>query len=171
MLLFLFYYILVGCWVQAVSLIIEARWIGWCYCICMSEVNYFLSPKARAENCLCYSTWFTSYYGVTWSSKNSCMSFSSLSSKLLNSIIPCWIWDSWMSDWPCIPQYQYQYQVICSVLQLLNLIIKDNTDFQENACLVGLVSTIYLFIYLYTYINIYFYGECFVFLFLLGGGV
>ena len=31
-------------------------------------------------------------------------------------------------------------QVICSVLQIINQIIKDNTDFQENACLVGLVS-------------------------------
>lgn len=35
-------------------------------------------------------------------------------------------------------------QVICSVLQVLNQIIKDNTDFQENACLVGLVSTMYI---------------------------
>lgn len=32
-------------------------------------------------------------------------------------------------------------QVICSVLQIINQIIKDNTDFQENACHVGLVST------------------------------
>jgi hypothetical protein len=31
-------------------------------------------------------------------------------------------------------------RVICAVLQLINEIIKDNTDFQENACLVGLVS-------------------------------
>ncbi|KAF8407462.1 hypothetical protein HHK36_006595 [Tetracentron sinense] len=30
--------------------------------------------------------------------------------------------------------------VISSVLQIINQIIKDNTDFQENACLVGLVS-------------------------------
>ncbi|PON41696.1 Phosphorylase kinase, gamma catalytic subunit [Parasponia andersonii] len=29
-------------------------------------------------------------------------------------------------------------RVICSVLQIINQIIKDNTDFQENACLVGL---------------------------------
>jgi hypothetical protein len=35
------------------------------------------------------------------------------------------------------------FQVICSVLQLINQIIKDNTDFQENACLVGLVSPMY----------------------------
>lgn len=33
-------------------------------------------------------------------------------------------------------------QVICSVLQVLNQIIKDNTEFQENACLVGLVSVV-----------------------------
>ncbi|MFS8030911.1 putative protein kinase STE-STE-Pl family [Helianthus anomalus] len=33
-------------------------------------------------------------------------------------------------------------QVICSVLQVLNQIIKDNTDFQENACLVGLVPVV-----------------------------
>ncbi|XP_076885577.1 MAP3K epsilon protein kinase 1-like isoform X6 [Bidens hawaiensis] len=33
-------------------------------------------------------------------------------------------------------------QVICSVLQVLNQIIKDNTDFQENACLVGLVPLV-----------------------------
>ena len=32
------------------------------------------------------------------------------------------------------------FQVTCSVLQLINEIIKDNTDFQENASLVGLVS-------------------------------
>ena len=32
------------------------------------------------------------------------------------------------------------FQVTCSVLQLVNEIIKDNTDFQENASLVGLVS-------------------------------
>ncbi|KAL5168945.1 MAP3K epsilon protein kinase 1 [Glycine soja] len=29
-------------------------------------------------------------------------------------------------------------RIICSVLQLINQIVKDNTDFQENACLVGL---------------------------------
>ncbi|CAH1414739.1 unnamed protein product [Lactuca virosa] len=33
-------------------------------------------------------------------------------------------------------------QVICSVLHVLNQIIKDNTDFQENACLVGLVPVV-----------------------------
>lgn len=33
-------------------------------------------------------------------------------------------------------------QVTCSVLQVLNQITKDNTGFQENACLVGLVSTV-----------------------------
>jgi hypothetical protein len=31
-------------------------------------------------------------------------------------------------------------RVICAVLQLINEIVKDNTDFLENACLVGLVS-------------------------------
>lgn len=31
-------------------------------------------------------------------------------------------------------------QVICAVLQIINQIIRDNFDFQENACLVGLVS-------------------------------
>lgn len=36
-------------------------------------------------------------------------------------------------------------RVICSVLQLLNLIIKDNTDFQENACLVGLIPVVMSF--------------------------
>ncbi|KAK1438060.1 hypothetical protein QVD17_03863 [Tagetes erecta] len=36
-------------------------------------------------------------------------------------------------------------QVICSVLQVLNQIIKDNTDFQENACLVGLVPVVMTF--------------------------
>ncbi|XP_071693816.1 MAP3K epsilon protein kinase 1-like isoform X2 [Rutidosis leptorrhynchoides] len=33
-------------------------------------------------------------------------------------------------------------RVICSVLQVLNQIIKDNTDFLENACLVGLVPVV-----------------------------
>ncbi|KAA3468005.1 Serine/threonine-protein kinase sepA [Gossypium australe] len=33
-------------------------------------------------------------------------------------------------------------RVICSVLQLLNHIIKENTDFQENACLVGFIPLI-----------------------------
>nr|GMC75635.1 MAP3K epsilon protein kinase 1-like [Ipomoea batatas] len=36
-------------------------------------------------------------------------------------------------------------RVICSVLQVLNLIIKDNTDFQENACLVGLIPVVMSF--------------------------
>ncbi|KAK9052628.1 hypothetical protein SSX86_029258 [Deinandra increscens subsp. villosa] len=36
-------------------------------------------------------------------------------------------------------------QVICSVLQVLNQIVKDNTDFQENACLVGLVPVVMAF--------------------------
>lgn len=36
-------------------------------------------------------------------------------------------------------------RVICSVLQVLNQIIKDNTDFQENACLVGLVPVVMSF--------------------------
>ncbi|KAH9707000.1 MAP3K epsilon protein kinase 1 [Citrus sinensis] len=31
-----------------------------------------------------------------------------------------------------------QTRVICSILQLINQIVKDNSDFQENACLVGL---------------------------------
>ncbi|KAL3504016.1 hypothetical protein ACH5RR_033857 [Cinchona calisaya] len=35
--------------------------------------------------------------------------------------------------------------VICCVLQLLNQIIKDNTDFQENACLVGLIPVVMSF--------------------------
>ena len=30
------------------------------------------------------------------------------------------------------------------MLQIINQIIKDNTDFQENACLVGLVSTTFI---------------------------
>ncbi|CAA2963386.1 MAP3K epsilon kinase 1-like [Olea europaea subsp. europaea] len=36
-------------------------------------------------------------------------------------------------------------RVICSVLQVLNLIIRDNTDFQENACLVGLIPVVMSF--------------------------
>ncbi|XP_044488879.1 MAP3K epsilon protein kinase 1-like isoform X2 [Mangifera indica] len=33
-------------------------------------------------------------------------------------------------------------RVICSVLQLINQIIKDNSDFLENACLVGLIPVV-----------------------------
>ncbi|PIN06315.1 MEKK [Handroanthus impetiginosus] len=33
-------------------------------------------------------------------------------------------------------------RVICSVLQVLNQIIKNNTEFQENACLVGLIPVV-----------------------------
>uniref|UniRef100_A0A5B7A969 non-specific serine/threonine protein kinase n=1 Tax=Davidia involucrata TaxID=16924 RepID=A0A5B7A969_DAVIN len=36
-------------------------------------------------------------------------------------------------------------RVLCSVLQVLNQIIKDNTDFQENACLVGLIPVVMSF--------------------------
>ncbi|XP_050230992.1 MAP3K epsilon protein kinase 1-like isoform X2 [Mercurialis annua] len=36
-------------------------------------------------------------------------------------------------------------RVICSVLQLINQIIKENTDFQENACLVGLIPVVMSF--------------------------
>lgn len=36
-------------------------------------------------------------------------------------------------------------RVICSVLQIINQIIKDNTDFQENACLVGLIPVVMSF--------------------------
>ncbi|XP_042009966.1 MAP3K epsilon protein kinase 1-like isoform X2 [Salvia splendens] len=36
-------------------------------------------------------------------------------------------------------------RVICSVLQVLNQIIKDNTEFQENACLVGLIPIVMSF--------------------------
>ncbi|KAM2422529.1 MAP3K epsilon protein kinase 1-like [Malus sylvestris] len=36
-------------------------------------------------------------------------------------------------------------RVICSVLQIINRIIKDNTDFLENACLVGLIPVIMSF--------------------------
>ncbi|XP_057478364.1 LOW QUALITY PROTEIN: MAP3K epsilon protein kinase 1-like [Actinidia eriantha] len=35
--------------------------------------------------------------------------------------------------------------VTCSVLQVLNQIIKDNSDFQENACLVGLIPVVMSF--------------------------
>lgn len=34
-------------------------------------------------------------------------------------------------------------QVMCAVLQVLNQIIKDNTDYLENACLVGFVSFVF----------------------------
>ncbi|KAK9115590.1 hypothetical protein Sjap_014537 [Stephania japonica] len=33
-------------------------------------------------------------------------------------------------------------RVICSVLQIINQIIKDNTDIQENACLVGMIPVV-----------------------------
>ncbi|GAB4844259.1 MAP3K epsilon protein kinase 1 [Ancistrocladus abbreviatus] len=33
-------------------------------------------------------------------------------------------------------------RIICSVLQVINHIIKDNSDFQENACLVGLIPVV-----------------------------
>ncbi|CAA7050997.1 unnamed protein product [Microthlaspi erraticum] len=36
-------------------------------------------------------------------------------------------------------------RVICGVLQLINEIIKDNIDFQENACLVGLIPVVISF--------------------------
>ncbi|KAL4638262.1 hypothetical protein ACB092_03G134800 [Castanea dentata] len=36
-------------------------------------------------------------------------------------------------------------RVICAVLQIINQIIKDNTDFQENACLVGLIPLVMSF--------------------------
>nr|XP_048319255.1 MAP3K epsilon protein kinase 1-like [Ziziphus jujuba var. spinosa] len=36
-------------------------------------------------------------------------------------------------------------RVICSVLQIINQLIKDNTDFQENACLVGLIPVVMSF--------------------------
>ena len=42
----------------------------------------------------------------------------------------------------CVADQFLSFQVICSVLQVLNQIIKDNTEFQENACLVGLVSAL-----------------------------
>ena len=41
-------------------------------------------------------------------------------------------------------------QVICAVLQIINQIIKDNTDFQENACLVGLVSTTVIQVFMFS---------------------
>lgn len=34
----------------------------------------------------------------------------------------------------------FSKQVTCAVLQVLNQIIKDNNEFLENACLIGLVS-------------------------------
>uniref|UniRef100_A0A175YQP2 non-specific serine/threonine protein kinase n=2 Tax=Daucus carota subsp. sativus TaxID=79200 RepID=A0A175YQP2_DAUCS len=36
-------------------------------------------------------------------------------------------------------------RVVCSVLQVLNVIIRDNTDIQENACLAGLIPSIMSF--------------------------
>ncbi|KAG1330836.1 MAP3K epsilon protein kinase 1 [Cocos nucifera] len=36
----------------------------------------------------------------------------------------------------------FPLQVICSVLQIINHIIKDNVGFQENACLVGLIPVV-----------------------------
>ncbi|XP_057963230.1 MAP3K epsilon protein kinase 1-like isoform X2 [Malania oleifera] len=36
-------------------------------------------------------------------------------------------------------------RIICSVLQIINQIIRDNTDFQENACLVGLIPVVMSF--------------------------
>ncbi|XP_043716021.1 MAP3K epsilon protein kinase 1-like isoform X3 [Telopea speciosissima] len=36
-------------------------------------------------------------------------------------------------------------RVICSVLQMINLIIKDNTDYLENACLIGLIPVVMSF--------------------------
>ncbi|GJN01455.1 hypothetical protein PR202_ga18722 [Eleusine coracana subsp. coracana] len=39
----------------------------------------------------------------------------------------------------------YPLQIICSVLQLINCIIKDNPGFLENACLVGLIPVVMSF--------------------------
>jgi hypothetical protein len=36
------------------------------------------------------------------------------------------------------------------VLQIINQIIKDSTDFQENACLVGLVSTTNILVFMFS---------------------
>ncbi|KAL8139902.1 hypothetical protein V2J09_005923 [Rumex salicifolius] len=36
-------------------------------------------------------------------------------------------------------------RVLCSVLQVINQIVRDNTDFQENACLVGLIPVVMSF--------------------------
>ncbi|KAF5737927.1 Mitogen-activated protein kinase kinase kinase 7 [Tripterygium wilfordii] len=36
-------------------------------------------------------------------------------------------------------------RVMCSVIQLINNLVKDNTDFQENACLVGLIPVVMSF--------------------------
>lgn len=48
----------------------------------------------------------------------------------------------------CLIIFFNNLQVICSVLQVLNQIIKDNTEFQENACLVGLVSVVQIYLLL-----------------------
>lgn len=38
----------------------------------------------------------------------------------------------------------FRLQVTCAVLQLINQIIKDNSGFQENACLIGFVSIMFI---------------------------
>ncbi|KAL6004189.1 hypothetical protein ACLOJK_004736 [Asimina triloba] len=35
-----------------------------------------------------------------------------------------------------------KHRVVCSILQIINQIVKDNTDFQENACLIGLIPVV-----------------------------
>lgn len=52
-------------------------------------------------------------------------------------------------------------QVICSVLQVLNQIIKDNTEFQENACLVGLVSVVQIYLLLSVCIHVVKKSTCY----------
>ncbi|XP_026659914.2 MAP3K epsilon protein kinase 1-like isoform X4 [Phoenix dactylifera] len=41
-----------------------------------------------------------------------------------------------------VPKNRLHLQVICSVFQIINHIIKDNIGFQENACLVGLIPVV-----------------------------
>ena len=94
--------------------------------VSVPKASVVLQSLARANTELRNTEWFPPADGTSWTPHKPCMQF-----------YFCFT-NFWLS--PYTEKLSvYFLQIICSTLQLINCIVKDNPGFLENASLVGLV--------------------------------
>lgn len=121
-----FFFFFVVCGIQQNSSTAET-WGKWGRdIISLPKACVNLQSTAWAKTDLCVTKWFPSADGASWTSQKPCMKFNFC-------LREPFYWIFTLKSW------LFSLQIITSVLQLINQIVKDNTTFLENACLVGLV--------------------------------
>ena len=136
---YLLFSIFVVCGIQQNSSTTETRGKWRCNTVGMPKASINLQSPAWAKTDLYDTEWFPPADGTPWNSQKSCMMFHCGFYKhffpgSLHRIVGCFV----------IYLFIYLFlQILFSVLQLINNIVKDSTGFLENACLVGLVRLIF----------------------------